>query len=235
MNDMTKITITEQEARALTDRIRAAVNKTWDLMLEAHEKCAWASLGYANWEEYVRGEFDMSRQHSYRLLDQARVIKEIGHASGLSPDGDIGITEAQARDIKPALAEVTEEIKERVDAGEDPKTVVGEVIKAKRDESRPKNPEPPEEPEIDLISELERAHAEIQKQQELIESLSRTDLAREVRDWRDRYERLEGRLAQQNTTATEATKEAQKYSSLLAKIRKKLGVERNSQILGALP
>lgn len=228
---MNAVTVmTKDEARALTDQIRGAINQAWDLLLSAYEQRAWASLGYASWEAYVRGEFDISRRRSYQLIDQGNVIRAIESAVCTT----VHITEREARDIKPVLTEVTEEIKERVEAGEDPKVVVGEVIQAKREEKKPKEPEPPEEPEIDLIGELEEAHELIQRQESLIESLSRTDLAKEVRDWKDRFERLESRLAQANTTASEAQKEAQRYSTLLAKIRKKLGVEKNGQILGAL-
>lgn len=45
--------MTRDEARALTDRIRDAVEATWALLLEAHEQRAWAALGYGTWAEYV--------------------------------------------------------------------------------------------------------------------------------------------------------------------------------------
>jgi len=225
--------MTKDEARALTDQIRGAINQAWDLLLSAYEQRAWASLGYASWEAYVRGEFDISRQRAYQLIDQGRAIRAIGEAAGLSTTVDI--TERDARDIKPVLDEVAEEIKERVEAGEDPKSVVGEVIQAKREEIQAERKgQAPEEPEIDLVAELEEAHGLIQKQEALIESLSKTDLAKEVADWRDRYDRLEGRLQQQMTTAAEAQRQAQRYATLLGKIRKRLGVEKNSEILEAI-
>lgn len=231
---MNAITVmTKDEAQALTDQIRASINQAWNLLLEAYEQRAWSAMGYTSWGAYVRSEFDISRQRAYQLIDQGRAIRAIGEAAGLSTTVDI--TERDARDIKPVLDEVTEEIKERVEAGEDPKSVVGEVIKAKREEIQAERKgQAPEEPEIDLVAELEEAHGIIQKQEALIESLSKDDLAKEVREWRDRYERLESRLAQANTTAAEAKKQAQSYATLLSKIRKKLGVEKNSQILGAL-
>ncbi len=52
-------------------------------------------------------------QHSYRLLDQEKVILEIEKAAGVSPVGDI-VTERVARDLKPVLEEVTSEIDEGV-------------------------------------------------------------------------------------------------------------------------
>jgi hypothetical protein len=56
----------------------------------------------------------MSKQHAFRLLDQARVIEAIGGAIGESPSGDLRLSEAEARDIKPVLAEVVETISESV-------------------------------------------------------------------------------------------------------------------------
>lgn len=40
------------------------------------------TLGYSSWEAYVKAEFDISRQYSYRLIDQGRVIREIEEAAG---------------------------------------------------------------------------------------------------------------------------------------------------------
>lgn len=102
----------EAEARDLTKQIKTSVEKTWRLIKNAHDWQAWAALGYATWEDYVRLEFDRGRQWSYRLLDQGRVILAIEEAAGVSPDGDI--TEAAARDLKPHLTEVTDAVREAV-------------------------------------------------------------------------------------------------------------------------
>src|ERR1700678_1288895 len=60
--------LSEAEARSLTDRIKAGVQQTFELLFEAHERRAWAVLGYRSWEQYVRREFDLSRSRSYELL-----------------------------------------------------------------------------------------------------------------------------------------------------------------------
>lgn len=120
------------EAQAITDRIRGAVDQLWALLLEAHDRRAWRALGHTSWEAYVTAEFGMTRQHSYRLLDQGRVIQAIEEAAGkVSPSGDI--SEAAARDIKAELAVVTSEIKQRVEAGENPETVVKETVDTARE------------------------------------------------------------------------------------------------------
>lgn len=121
---------TADEARDLTERIKAHAETLWALLLEAHERRAWKALGYETWNDYVAGEFAMSKQHSFRLLDQGRVIREIEEASG-SPMGD-SITERAARDLKPHLVEVTGQIRDRVKAGQDPRQAVVEVVETAR-------------------------------------------------------------------------------------------------------
>lgn len=123
--------LTEQESFAITRRIRTAVDKVWDLLLEAHDRKAWKALRYPSWEAYIKAEFQMGRAHAYRLLDQGRVIRAIEEATGnLSPSGDI--SEAVARDIKPDLVAVTAEIRTRVEQGEEPQKVATDVIAEKR-------------------------------------------------------------------------------------------------------
>lgn len=117
------------EAQAITDRIRKAVDGLWSLLLEAHERKAWKALGYATWEAYIKAEFDMSRQNSYRLLDQARVVREIEEVVPHAGQ----ITQRDAEAIKADLPAVTTVIKQRVEAGEKPETAVRETIDAARE------------------------------------------------------------------------------------------------------
>lgn len=81
--------LTADQARTLTNDIKSSAERVYSLLLTAHERKAWAALGYHTWESYVRTEFDMSRGRSYQVLDQARVIKAIGDAAGVSTSVDI--------------------------------------------------------------------------------------------------------------------------------------------------
>lgn len=140
--------ISPDEARRLTDRIRDSVEATWALLLEAHEQKAWAALGYATWAEYVSAEFNMSRRHSYRLLDHGRVVRAIEEATSsvthgshgsVSPTGDI--SERVARDVRPHLDDVTNEIQQRI--AEEPDAEPDRVRYIVNDTiSRHRNPEP---------------------------------------------------------------------------------------------
>lgn len=119
-------TLDGPSARDLTNRIKAAADQLWRLLLEAHERRAWHVLGYRTWEDYVRVEFDMSRSRSYQLLDQGRVIKALEAVVSTTVD----ISEREARDLKPALAEAISKVTEGVSADpvRDPRDVVRDVV-----------------------------------------------------------------------------------------------------------
>jgi hypothetical protein len=125
-----------EQARSLTDTIRNAVEVIWVLISRAHAGKAWQALGYSSWEEYVRGEFNMSRSRSYQLLDQSRVIAAIEAAV---PEGtEVYVSEAAARDLKGALDEVIPEIQARTEGlePEEAAVAVSEVIQEHRDAAK---------------------------------------------------------------------------------------------------
>jgi hypothetical protein len=81
------------------------------LLLEAHNRRAWSALGYVTWEQYVREEFGLSRSRSYELLDHGRLIRTLEVAAGMSGIADISAF--AARQLKPRLHEVAEEVRHR--------------------------------------------------------------------------------------------------------------------------
>lgn len=58
---MTTALDTQQAARALTDRIKVAVEGTWLLIQDAYTSRAWSALGYPTWDAYCTEEFGSSR------------------------------------------------------------------------------------------------------------------------------------------------------------------------------
>lgn len=133
--------LTAETARELTDRIKGAAEQLWSLLLEAHERGAWAALGYECWRDYAQAEFGMSQSRAYQIIDQGRVIREIAAATGSTY---VEITEAAARDIKPHLPRVVDEICTRVTTAptilppEQVHQVVREVVEEVRAEVRQK-------------------------------------------------------------------------------------------------
>lgn len=53
--------LSPSEARALTDRIKVAVDVVWELVIDAYQRRAWVALGYATWDDYTTREFGTSR------------------------------------------------------------------------------------------------------------------------------------------------------------------------------
>lgn len=109
--------LTEDEARTLTNQIQQSAERTYTLLLRAHEGEAWAALGYGSWREYAMTEFNMSQSRAYQLLDQARVVRSIESASD-STNVELP-NEAQARELgripEAERAEVWRETVERTD------------------------------------------------------------------------------------------------------------------------
>lgn len=81
------------QARRLTDRIKVAIEGTWQLIQEAYLTRAWAALGYATWDEYCTREFGTSRLRLPReerqevvgsLRDAGLSTRAIAAATGIS-------------------------------------------------------------------------------------------------------------------------------------------------------
>lgn len=124
-----------EEARDLTDRIKQHAEALWELLLEAHDRGAWKALSYSTWADYVAGEFSRTKQWSYQLLDQGRAIKAIEEAAGSNA---FDLTVNEARDVKPHLTDVTNDVREQVDNEPEPSTervrqIVTETVDRYRD------------------------------------------------------------------------------------------------------
>ncbi|MCU1591561.1 MAG: hypothetical protein JWP11_2817 [Frankiales bacterium] len=123
-----------EEARALTDQIKGSAERLDALLVTAHERRVWLALGYGSWQSYLTAEFRVSRSRSYQLITQATVVREIAAAAELSTPVDI--PEATARDLKPVLAEVVEQVREAVADLAEPErpAAVAEVVDRVREQ-----------------------------------------------------------------------------------------------------
>jgi hypothetical protein len=123
--------LTPDEAKSLTERIRAGATGLSLLIMEAHQRRAWHVLGYKTWERYVRTELGISRSRSYELLEHARVLLTLKTAARLRECPDVSAHVADR--IKPILAELTEELQRKTDGlSEDAaEKVVAELVKAR--------------------------------------------------------------------------------------------------------
>jgi uncharacterized protein YoaH (UPF0181 family) len=150
--------ISTDDATALTEKIRDKLTGIFNemaevkqLLWEAHERKAWRALGYSSWATYVKAEFAISRQHSYKLLDQGRVFRSLAEAAledmcsirttseelQTSPEAlehvrssvpDLSARQAQA--LKAHLPEAVDEVKKLVAQGMDAPQAISTVIKS---------------------------------------------------------------------------------------------------------
>jgi hypothetical protein len=90
---MTLAIADSEYARDLTDRIKVAVEGTWQLIKEAYTSRAWSALGYANWDDYCTREFGTSRLRLPReerqevvgsLRDAGLSVRAIASGMGIS-------------------------------------------------------------------------------------------------------------------------------------------------------
>lgn len=124
--------LSRAQARRLTERIRHAGLALQKLLLEAHDGQAWKPLGHPSWKAYLSEEFGITERSGFRMLDQAKVAKELSAAAG----EPVEVSQRQAAAVKPHL----EEAVQRVESGESAATVVEELAQPK-----PANEWPPSE------------------------------------------------------------------------------------------
>lgn len=107
MTDITSIStdLAAQDARHLTDRIRAALDTTWQMIRDAYLGRAWVALGYTSWDDYTTQEFGTARIRIPReerqewvgsLRDSGLSIRAIAQATALS----VGTIHAEAQVFK---------------------------------------------------------------------------------------------------------------------------------------
>jgi hypothetical protein len=90
---MTADLMPAQDARLITDRIKTAVEATWELIKEAYTRRAWSALGYDSWDDYCTREFGTSRLRLPReerqevvasLRESGMSVRAIAAATGIS-------------------------------------------------------------------------------------------------------------------------------------------------------
>lgn len=120
------------DARALTDRIKVAVDATWQLVVAAYQGRAWEALGHGSWDDYCRAEFGSARLRLPReeraeqvasLRDAGLSIRAIAAATGTS----VGTVHDDLSGVQNRTPDV------------EPKAITG--IDGKTYESKPKAPD----------------------------------------------------------------------------------------------
>lgn len=112
-------TLSQKEARRLTDEVKTDARALWHRLIQLYEGNAHEALGYSAWHEYCDVEFGMEQSRAYRLLDAGRVENVIRKFPNRP-------NEAQAYEMAPLLKkkgeEAVVEVWENVNANGDPPT-----------------------------------------------------------------------------------------------------------------
>jgi hypothetical protein len=88
--------LSKSEARELTDRIKGAGAELAAMIHRAYHGEAWSVLGYKDWEEYIRIQFNMTDRHSYRLIDFEDIKRTLNSDQLVTPPN----SESQVRPLK---------------------------------------------------------------------------------------------------------------------------------------
>lgn len=101
-SDITSPSMTRQEAQDCVTEIKLSVQKSWQLILELHDRRGWEILGYKSWRECMVTEFDVKQAQAYNMLNAAKINKTIVE-SGSKP-----IPERHARALTPLAGKPSE-------------------------------------------------------------------------------------------------------------------------------
>jgi hypothetical protein len=69
--------LSEQDARKLTEEVKADAQALWAKLLELYEGQAHKALGYSSWGDYWTEEFGGSKSRGFQMLEAGRVLKAL--------------------------------------------------------------------------------------------------------------------------------------------------------------
>jgi hypothetical protein len=114
---MHELTLSQAEARRLTDEVKADAKQLWAKLRRLYQGGAHIALGYTSWSAYCEHEFHMRKTHAYRLLQAAQVVNQLAlEFLRTKPDGatateihDYFQRNIQGSEIHSALRQLVEE------------------------------------------------------------------------------------------------------------------------------
>jgi hypothetical protein len=165
---------THDEARALTDRIKIAVEGTWQLIREAYTSRTWAVLGYDSWDAYCTAEFGEARLRLPReerqevvasMRESGMSYPAISAATGMS----VGTAHATAQAFKTESLPRTQGTDGKSYASSEPEVVDAELI------DEPARPELPKQKRRPLPEAFTDAGRDLTRAAERLARLTEDD------------------------------------------------------------
>lgn len=108
---------TEATARALTDQLRQSLSLSWELLVEAYQRRAWAALGYESWDAYTDAELGETRLRLPR--EQRREVVASMTEAGMSTraiGSALGVADQTVRADQRRVRDFTQQESEPIDA-----------------------------------------------------------------------------------------------------------------------
>ena len=107
----------EATARALTDQLRQSLAVSWELLVEAYQRRAWAALGYETWDAYTDAELGEVRLRLPRE-ERREVVASMADAgmSNRAIGSALGVDEKLVRIDRRSGAEKSAPADEPIDA-----------------------------------------------------------------------------------------------------------------------
>jgi hypothetical protein len=99
---MHELTLSQSEARRLTEEVKADAQRLWAKLLELYKGGAHIALGYSSWADYCEQEFHMKKTRAYQLLQAARVVQST-MVDSLQVTSQLPESERIARELVPLL------------------------------------------------------------------------------------------------------------------------------------
>jgi hypothetical protein len=178
--------LTADEARALTDQVKADAAALWVKLLRLYEGGAHMALGYSSWGAYYEAEFGHSARTGKRLLEAARNVDALG-------DTRVPPTQNAARELTPLRADpeaLRNAWEEAVDEYSEPTAKqVRKAVARRRPVLQQSNGQPPAQPPTSevvsqlIASELRKALRALQEAAQYADNLglSHADLPPDAR------------------------------------------------------
>lgn len=108
MSEVAVARLSLEQARDLTEEVKADAAALWAKLLALYEGEAHIALGYSSWGDYYAEEFGGGKSRGYQLLDSARVIGSLPDSTNVERPA----SESVARELVPVLREDPEKVEE---------------------------------------------------------------------------------------------------------------------------
>ena len=250
-----KLSTTERQRLEVCER---TIERTLGSFLEAGTALAEIKESrlyratHPTFAEYVRERWGMGKSRAYQLIGASEVVGEMSTMvdvtlprKALSTTVDKPANEAQARELAKVPVEARPAVMQAVSDATNGKPTAAAIRRAAEKVAPPSaNGERPseagsgepseDEPAVDPVAEWAAAQSEVERLEDLVDTLKAGDAEEQLAALSRKYGQLEGRVQQLTTEANEAKRQARSNAELLRKIAAKLGVEQWRQIIPAI-